>query len=75
MISLLRTSTVLLIAVVASCASRSPAESRSPHRILLQVRAGAGGGNPNRIDMNGSTSIYVDHLMPTEIIEGMKARS
>jgi len=34
------------------------------HRVLLQVRAGAGGGNPNRVDMNGSTSIYVDRFAP-----------
>jgi len=28
--------------------------------VTLQLRAGAGGGNPNRVTMNGSTSAYVD---------------
>lgn len=29
--------------------------------VRLQVRAGAGGGNPNRIDLRGRTSGYVEH--------------
>jgi len=33
-------------------------------RVRLQLRAGAGGGNPNRIDMAGEKSIYVDHVLP-----------
>lgn len=28
----------------------------------FQLRAGAGGGNPNRIDLVGRTSLYVDHV-------------
>lgn len=31
-------------------------------RVRLQLRAGAGGGNPNRIDMAGEKSIYVDRI-------------
>jgi hypothetical protein len=29
-------------------------------RVVLQARSGAGGGNRNRVDMRGRTSIYVD---------------
>lgn len=31
-------------------------------RIVLQLRSGAGGGNPNRINMLGDTSVYVDRV-------------
>lgn len=31
-------------------------------RVVLQLRAGAGGGNPNRIALHGQTSVYVDRL-------------
>jgi RNA polymerase sigma-70 factor (ECF subfamily) len=31
-------------------------------RAVLQVRSGAGGGNPNRVDLTGHTSIYVDRV-------------
>lgn len=31
-------------------------------RALLQAWAGAGGGNPNRVDLGGRTSIYVDEV-------------
>ncbi len=31
-------------------------------RVVLQARSGAGGGNPNRVDMRGKTSLYVDHV-------------
>jgi hypothetical protein len=33
-------------------------------RIVLQVRSGADGGNPNRIDMLGHTTVYVDSVSP-----------
>jgi hypothetical protein len=62
---LLRDARVLYVAggVGARLDGRSiPARPGAPHRVLLQVRAGAGGGNPNRIDMNGSTSIYVERF-------------
>lgn len=36
-------------------------------RVRLQLRAGAGGGNPNRIDMAGEKSIYVDKISPTPL--------
>ena len=36
--------------------------------VLLQIRSGAGGGNPNRIDMAGRTSVYVDKSMKSEIV-------
>jgi hypothetical protein len=36
-----------------------PAAFMREPRVLLQLRAGAGGGNPNRVDMLGKTSIYV----------------
>ena len=32
--------------------------------VVLQVRAGAGGGNPNRIDMLGRTTAYVRRVSP-----------
>lgn len=35
--------------------------------VNLQLRAGAGGGNPNRITMNGSTSAYVDVISDTPL--------
>ncbi|QDV09720.1 ECF RNA polymerase sigma factor SigL [Planctomycetes bacterium Poly30] len=35
--------------------------------VLLQLRAGAGGGNPNTIDMTGNVSTYVDKLVPTPL--------
>ena len=35
------------------------AETMTRPRVVLQVRAGANGGNPNRIDMRGHTSIYI----------------
>src|SRR5262249_7097118 len=31
-------------------------------RAVLQARSGAGGGNPNSIDLPGKVSIYVDHV-------------
>lgn len=31
-------------------------------RAVLQAHAGAGGGNPNRVDLPGKTSIYVDRV-------------
>ena len=34
--------------------------------VFLQVRSGAGGGNPNEIDMVGRTSIYVDNVVKSE---------
>jgi hypothetical protein len=50
----------VVLALLSGCASFGGADAgRDPHRVVLQVRAGAGGGNPNRIDMNGTTSIYV----------------
>lgn len=36
-------------------------------RVRLQLRAGAGGGNPNRIDMVGEKSIYVEKISPTPL--------
>jgi len=39
---------------------------RSP-KVLLQIRAGAGGGNPNRIDMLGRSTAYVDQISSTPL--------
>jgi hypothetical protein len=36
-------------------------------RAVLQARAGARGGNPNRIDILGHTSIYVDAVRDTPL--------
>jgi hypothetical protein len=36
-------------------------------RIVLQVRSGAGGGNPNRIDMIGKTTAYIHSISPTPL--------
>ena len=57
-------SAAMLVGLLASCAANQNQLDRTetPHQVLLQLRAGAGGGNPNRIDMNGSTSIYVDRF-------------
>lgn len=45
--------------------------------LKLQVRAGAGGGNPNRIDMRGRTSGYVDHMRdgPLDFSEEVNMRT
>jgi hypothetical protein len=58
---MLRNLVVLGLAVVSlvGCKALGKPETSAVHRVLLQVRSGAGGGNPNRIDMNGTTSIYV----------------
>jgi RNA polymerase sigma-70 factor (ECF subfamily) len=42
----------------------APGELLAAPRVVLQARAGAGGGNPNRIDLTGKTSIYVDRVEP-----------
>jgi hypothetical protein len=47
------------LATLVGCASTGGDEAQAVHRVELQIRSGAGGGNPNRIDMNGETSIYV----------------
>lgn len=39
----------------------------SSGRVRLQIRGGAGGGNPRRLYMNGAKSIYVDTLQGTPI--------
>ncbi len=36
-------------------------------RVVLQVRAGSGGGNPNRVNMAGETSAYVDRVSQQEL--------
>jgi hypothetical protein len=36
-------------------------------RIVLQLRSGADGGNPNRIDMAGHTTAYVDSVSTTAL--------
>lgn len=36
-------------------------------RVRLQLRAGAGGGNPNRIDMAGEKSNYIRKISPTPL--------
>ena len=36
-------------------------------RVLLQLRSGAGGGNPNRIDILGLTSVYVDEVSESSL--------
>lgn len=38
-----------------------PSELTRP-RVVLQARAGAGGGNPNRIDLLGKKNAYVDRI-------------
>jgi hypothetical protein len=39
-----------------------PGPALTTPRVVLQARSGAGGGNPNRIDLRGRTSLYVDRL-------------
>ena len=53
------------IALALSSCAITPAETE--HRVVLQLRTGAGGGNPNRIDMVGHTSRYVDRVSATPL--------
>ncbi len=56
------------IALLTGCAGTGTGDSTAPsHEVVLQVRSGAGGGNPNRIDMNGSTTPYVKRFSATPI--------
>jgi len=41
---------------------RLPALEMKTPVVNIQIRAGAGGGNPNRVSMDGSTSVYVDEV-------------
>ena len=36
-------------------------------QVILQLRAGAGGGNPNTINMLGKASMYVDRVMSSRL--------
>ena len=57
----------ILVGILGLLVVSIPSFLQKTHVVVLEVRSGAGGGNPNRVDMSGKTSIYVKNFSRTPL--------